>query len=135
MKKLLVLGVMLLGTIVHGQYQKPVKLSTITMADSYKGSSVRAYKVVSGYTKSQTNYLPADMQPNQEKPKPVYKGEWKTYDLDQKENDSIGYGGAHRTSDVAIYHGSKYPVYVSKKGKLFIWVTSSSGNTYRKYIN
>lgn len=136
MKKILLLSVLLLGFVCCGQYQKPVKLTTITMADSYKGSSVRAYKVVPGYTKEQTNYLPADMQPNADyQEKPRYKGEWKTYDLDKQESDSTATKNYFRTSDTAIYHGSRYPVYVSKSGKLFIWVTSSSGNTYKKYIN
>jgi len=65
-----------------------------------------------------------------------YKGAWKTYDLDKQETDSTAAKDVYRTSDVAIYHGDKYPVYVSKRGKLFIWVQSKeTGNTYRKYIN
>lgn len=38
------------------------------------------------------------------------------------------------TSDVATYKGINYPVYMSKKGKLFIIVTSKSGKEYRKYL-
>jgi hypothetical protein len=65
-----------------------------------------------------------------------YKGAWKTYDLDKQETDSTAAKNVWRTSDVAIYHGDKYPVYLSKNGKLFIWVVSrETGNTYRKYIN
>ena len=56
----------------------------------------------------------------------------KVYDLDKK-RDSISYT---KTNDVAIYHGEKKAVYLSKKGKLFIFVTSkASGKEYKKYIN
>lgn len=56
----------------------------------------------------------------------------KVYDLDKKK-DSISYT---KTNDVAIYHGEKKVVYLSKKGKLFIFVTSKkSGKEYKKYIN
>ncbi len=53
-----------------------------------------------------------------------------TYNLDKK-TDSISYT---LTKDVAIYHGEKLPVYISKTGKLFIIVTSKKGNKYKKYI-
>jgi hypothetical protein len=56
----------------------------------------------------------------------------KVYDLDKKK-DSISYT---KTKDVAIYHGEKKVVYLSKNGKLFIFVTSKkSGKEYKKYIN
>jgi hypothetical protein len=138
MRQVILLCVLLLGITVHSQYRTPVKLKTITMKDSYKGSSVEAYKVMDGYSKTQTNYLPAEYQTDPKKKTFAdhhYRGEWKTYDLDKHESDSTAVLNYYRTSDVAIYHGSKYPVYVSKKGKLFIWVTSSGGNTYKKYIN
>ncbi len=56
----------------------------------------------------------------------------KVYDLDKK-RDSISYKA---TNDVAIYHGEKKVVYLSKNNKLFIFVTSKkSGKEYKKYIN
>jgi hypothetical protein len=56
----------------------------------------------------------------------------KVYDLD-KQRDSVGY---KETKDVAIYHGEKKVVYLSKNNKLFIFVTSKkSGKQYKKYIN
>jgi len=56
----------------------------------------------------------------------------KVYNLDAK-RDSISYT---KTQDVAIYHGEKKPVYLSKNGKLFIFVTSKkSGKEYKKYLN
>lgn len=63
-----------------------------------------------------------------------YKGEWKVYDLDKQESDSTATKDYWRTSDTAIYHGSRYPVYLSKGNKLFIWV-QADGETRRKYIN
>ena len=53
------------------------------------------------------------------------------YNLDKKKDTT----SAVKTSDVAIYHGVKMPVYKSTRGKLFIYVVSKSGNTYKKYIN
>lgn len=56
----------------------------------------------------------------------------KVYNLD-KPKDSISYT---KTKDVAIYHGEETPVYLSKNGKLFIFVTSKkSGKQYKKYLN
>lgn len=55
----------------------------------------------------------------------------KVYNLD-KQRDSIGYT---KTKDIAIYHEEEKPVYLSKNGKLFIFVTSKkSGKQYKKYI-
>lgn len=51
------------------------------------------------------------------------------YNLDKKKDTT-----AVKTADVAIYHGVKMPVYKSAKGKLFIYVVSKSGKTYKKYI-
>lgn len=56
----------------------------------------------------------------------------KVYNLDVKK-DSISYT---KTNDVAIYHNEEKPVYLSKNGKLFIFVTSKkSGKIYKKYLN
>jgi hypothetical protein len=55
----------------------------------------------------------------------------KTYNLDQKK-DTVSYT---QTKDFAVYHGETLPVYISKKGKLFIFVVSKSGNKYKKYLN
>jgi hypothetical protein len=52
----------------------------------------------------------------------------KIYNLDKKRNTS------EITNDSAIYHGKKHPVYLSVNGKLFIYVVSKKGNTYKKYI-
>ncbi len=39
------------------------------------------------------------------------------------------------TGSTAIYHGESHPVYMTSKGKIFIFVTSKkSGKKYRKYI-
>jgi len=55
----------------------------------------------------------------------------KIYNLDKK-RDSISY---KKTQDVAIYHGEKKTVYLSKNNKLFIFVTSKkSGKEYKKYL-
>lgn len=32
------------------------------------------------------------------------------------------------------YKGYKYPVYQGRKGGYYVWVTSKSGNDYRKYL-
>jgi len=57
----------------------------------------------------------------------------KVYNLDKKDSSSVSY---KKTQDVAIYQGEKKPVYVSAKGKLFIFVTSKkSGKEYKKYLN
>ena len=64
-----------------------------------------------------------------------YKGSGKVYELDKSVTDCTAAPSVYRTNDFAIYHGDKYPVYLSKRGKLFIWVVSrETGNTYRKYI-
>ena len=52
------------------------------------------------------------------------------YNLDKKKDTT-----AVKTADVAIYHGKQLPVYKSARGKLFIYVVSKSGNTYKKYLN
>jgi hypothetical protein len=54
------------------------------------------------------------------------------YNLDKKK-DTTSFN--IKTNDVAIYHGKKLPVYKSKNNKLFIYVVSKSGNTYKKYLN
>jgi hypothetical protein len=54
------------------------------------------------------------------------------YNLDKKKDTT---SSAVKTSDVAIYHGEKLPVYRSKNNKLFIYVVSKSGNKYKKYLN
>jgi hypothetical protein len=51
------------------------------------------------------------------------------YNLDKKKDSS-----AVKTTDVAIYKGKTLPVYKSARGKLFIYVVSKSGKTYKKYI-
>jgi len=55
----------------------------------------------------------------------------KTYNLDKK--DTVK--SYTVTSDVALYQGKMNPVYVSKNGKYFIFVTSKkTGKEYRKYL-
>lgn len=54
------------------------------------------------------------------------------YNLDKKKDTT---STSIKTNDVAIYHGEKLPVYKSKNGKLFVYVTSKKGNKYKKYIN
>ena len=54
------------------------------------------------------------------------------YNLDKKKDTA---STNIKTSDVAIYHGKQLPVYKSARGKLFIYVVSKSGNTYKKYLN
>lgn len=54
------------------------------------------------------------------------------YNLDKKKDTT---STNVKTSDVAIYHGEKLPVYRSKNNKLFIYVVSKSGNKYKKYLN
>jgi len=56
----------------------------------------------------------------------------KVYNLDKKKDTA---STNVKTSDVAIYHGEKLPVYKSTRGKLFIYVVSKSGNKYKKYLN
>jgi len=55
----------------------------------------------------------------------------KVYNLDKKK-DTTSY---QQTQDIAIYKGEKLPVYISKYGKLFIFVTSKKGKQYKKYLN
>lgn len=52
------------------------------------------------------------------------------YNLDKKKDTA----SATKTADIAIYHGTKLPVYKSTRGKLFIYVVSKSGKTYKKYL-
>lgn len=54
------------------------------------------------------------------------------YNLDKKKDSTISYV---KTLDTAIYHGKTLPVYKSKNNKLFIFVISKKGNTYKKYLN
>lgn len=55
------------------------------------------------------------------------------YNLDKKKDTTSS--SAIKTADIAVYHGNKLPVYKSTRGKLFIYVISKSGNTYKKYLN
>lgn len=56
----------------------------------------------------------------------------KTIDLDAPENNTPTYTA---TGYTAISKGVSYPVYQSKKGRKFIFLTSkTSGKEYRKYI-
>jgi hypothetical protein len=55
----------------------------------------------------------------------------KVYNLDKKKDTTT----VTKTADVAIYKGKQLPVYKSAKGKLFIYVVSKTGNTYKKYLN
>jgi len=65
-----------------------------------------------------------------------YNSTTKTYDLDANRR-----GGGNSTpptpsGNSAVYHGETVPVYVSPRGKEFIYVTSKkTGNVYKKYIN
>lgn len=54
----------------------------------------------------------------------------KVYNLDKKKEVAT----ATKTADIAIYHGEELPVYKSARGKFFIYVTSKSGNKYKKYL-
>jgi hypothetical protein len=54
----------------------------------------------------------------------------KVYNLDKK--DSVA--NYKTTGDVAVYKGETCPVYISKNGKLFIFVISKNGNKYKKYL-
>jgi hypothetical protein len=56
----------------------------------------------------------------------------KVYNLDKKKDTT---STNVKTTDVAIYHGKTLPVYKSKRGKLFIYVVSKSGKTYKKYLS
>jgi hypothetical protein len=56
----------------------------------------------------------------------------KVYDLDANTKEKVTY---KETGSVAIYHNKTLPVYITSKGKLFIWVVSEkSGKKYKKYI-
>jgi hypothetical protein len=56
----------------------------------------------------------------------------KVYNLDIPK-DSVHY---KMSGDLAIYQGERHFVYISEKGKLFIWVISKrSGKKYKKYLN
>lgn len=54
------------------------------------------------------------------------------FNLDKKKNTKAS---AVKTTDIAIYKGKELPVYKSARGKLFIYVVSRTGNTYKKYLN
>jgi hypothetical protein len=112
MKKLLFIAMLLCITAGYSQkYPAPVKLKTITINDSYKGSSVRAYRVMkSYYRRSTTNYLPAEPMPEYKTldPLPIYYDEPKTRGGDK--------------------------VYVTDDGKVYVWATSDRGITYKKYL-
>ncbi len=58
----------------------------------------------------------------------------KIYDLDKDNGtDSINYT---KTGDMAKYKGKMLPVYKSKKGKIFVFMTSKkTGKQYKKYLN
>ena len=55
----------------------------------------------------------------------------KVYNLDKEKEPTYT-----QTGDYAIYKAERLPVYVNKKGKLFIFVVSKkTGKPYRRYIN
>jgi Rad3-related DNA helicase len=58
----------------------------------------------------------------------------KIYDLDKNNGtDSVNYV---QTGDLAKYNGKMLPVYKSKKGKIFVFMTSKkTGKQYKKYLN
>lgn len=57
----------------------------------------------------------------------------KVIDLDASSNNGPTYTNSGYT---AIFKGTSYPVYVSSKGKKFIFMVSKkSGKQYRKYID
>ena len=60
----------------------------------------------------------------------------KVYDLDAKAGlTADGQPTYKDTGSTAIYHGEHTPVYMTSRGKLFIWVTSKkTGTKYKKYI-
>lgn len=60
----------------------------------------------------------------------------KVYDLDAKAGlKADGQPTYKETGSTAIYHGEHLPVYMTSRGKLFIWVTSKkTGTKYKKYI-
>jgi len=61
----------------------------------------------------------------------------KVYNLDVKvpKTQAQQVGKAVKTTDVAIYKEKKYPVYISKKGKLFIVYPNKENTGYnKKYI-
>ena len=108
MKRLFIVALMLTGMAGYSQYPQPIKLKTITMKDSYKGSSIRAYRVMRNYRSTQTSYVPMDIMP--------------TYD---------------RIDDTPVYYGESTgsgPCYISENGKVYMWVTSERGITYKKYL-
>ncbi len=56
----------------------------------------------------------------------------KVYNLDESSNSRPTYKS---TGSTAIYKGVVHPVYITSKGKIFIFVTSKkTGKEYRKYI-
>jgi hypothetical protein len=55
-----------------------------------------------------------------------------TYDLDklkQQKEQPV------KTTHTVIYNKKSYPIYRTAKGKLFIYVVSKTGNTYKKYLS
>jgi len=62
----------------------------------------------------------------------------KIYNLDVKvpKTQAQQVGKAVKTTDIAIYKEKKYPVYLSKKGKLFIVYPNRESTGYnKKYLN
>jgi len=60
------------------------------------------------------------------------------YNLDVKvpKTEMQQIGKATKTADIATYKEKKYPVYLSKKGKLFIVYPNKNNTGYnKKYIN
>jgi len=58
-----------------------------------------------------------------------------TYNLDKGKSSSAG-PSYKNTGETAMYNGKIHPVYLSERGKLFIFVISKkTGNKYKKYIN
>jgi len=113
MKSVFFIAMLLCITAGYSQkYPPPVKLKTITIKDSYKGSSVRAYRVMKSYRRSQspTDYMPAEPLPDYKllDALPIYYDEPKVHTSDK--------------------------VYVSDNGKVYVWATSASGVTYKKYL-
>jgi hypothetical protein len=53
------------------------------------------------------------------------------YNLDKNKSNT----GPMATHHTAIYNGETYPVFMSSRGKLFIYVISKkTGNKYKKYL-
>ena len=66
----------------------------------------------------------------------AYDAATKTYNLDAGSSRGGEKTPPQPTGKSAIYHGETVPVYVSARGKEFIFVTSKkTGNVYKKYLN